>query len=115
MALSLTASAALTSAGPLTGNTNVQDKKDPLRAKAEQLEGVFLNTLMSQMFSSLDGKGMFSGGYAGKTWRSIEAEQYANQVASAGGVGLADDIMKSLLEVQQASQTASNATGAPQS
>ena len=113
MDMSLTASAALTSAGPLTQAAPASGKKDPLRAKAEQLEGVFLNTLVGQMFSSLDDKGMFSGGYATKTWRSIEAEQYSAKLAAGGGVGLADDIMKSLLEVQQAASAASpsNPTG----
>lgn len=75
-----------------------------LREKAEQLEGLFLNTLMSQMTESVNTDGMFGGGYAEETWRSMQAEQYASIVAGNGGVGLADQIMANLLSSQEAVQ-----------
>ncbi|HEY8596390.1 MAG TPA: rod-binding protein [Devosiaceae bacterium] len=100
----LTTSATLTAAGPLT--TGAPDANAPLREKARQLEGLFLNTLMSQMFSGIDTKGMFSGGFAEQTWRGIQAEQMASEVATAGGIGLADNIMKQLLSVQEIQQSA---------
>lgn len=73
-----------------------------LRKQAQDLEGVFLNTLVSQMMSSIKTDGTFGGGYAEDTWRSMQSEQIANSIAHAGGVGLADDIMRSLLLNQQA-------------
>lgn len=87
-----------------TGKAPSAEVKSALREKAEELEGVFLNTLMSQMFSSIDARGAFGGGYAEETWRSMQAEQYASQIAQAGGVGLADQIMSSLLATQEAAQ-----------
>jgi flagellar protein FlgJ len=70
---------------------------DNARAKARELEGVFLNTLMSEMFSSVEAE----GGYAEETWRSMQAEQMAGAMAETGGIGLADDVLRSLIELQQ--------------
>lgn len=77
-----------------------------LRAQAEELEGVFLNTLMKEMFSSLhsDSEAM-GGGFGEDTWRGMQAEQMADAVAKAGGIGLADSIMGDLLKIQELSQT----------
>lgn len=89
-----------TSNAALQADASHQD----LRAKAEELEGVFLNTLMSQMFSSLDARGDFGGGYAEETWRGMQAEQVANAVSKAGGLGLADQIVANLLANQESNQ-----------
>lgn len=77
-----------------------------LRQQAQELEGIFLNTLMKEMFSSIktDTDSM-GGGAAEGTWRDMQAEQMADAVSKAGGVGLADSIMGDLLKIQEASQT----------
>jgi Rod binding domain-containing protein len=80
---------------------------DPLarmRAQAEELEGVFLNTLMKEMFSSIDTEGDFGGGFAEETWRGMQAEQLSASVAKAGGIGLADALMADLMALQEAAQ-----------
>ncbi len=78
--------------------------KTLLREKAEELEGLFLNTLMSQMTESVKTDGMFGGGYAEETWRSMQSEQYASMIAGNGGIGLADQIMQNLIANQEAVQ-----------
>jgi flagellar protein FlgJ len=72
--------------------------------QAKQLEGVFLNTLMKEMFSSIktDDKN-FGGGFGEETWRSMQAEQFAQSIADNGGAGLADQLMPTLLSMQEAS------------
>ena len=77
-----------------------------LKAQAQELEGIFLNTLMKEMFSSLhsDSDAM-GGGFAEDTWRDMQAEQMSDAVSKAGGIGLADDIMGDLLKIQEASQS----------
>ena len=77
-----------------------------LRAQAEELEGIFLNTLMKEMFASLhsDSKAM-GGGFAEDTWRDMQAEQMADAVSKAGGVGLADALMSDLLKIQELNQS----------
>jgi peptidoglycan hydrolase FlgJ len=76
-----------------------------LKAQAKELEGVFLNTLMKEMFSSVKGeKDLGGGGFGEDTWRDMQAEQMANTIADAGGIGLADALMGDLLKIQEASQ-----------
>jgi flagellar protein FlgJ len=75
-----------------------------LRKEAKDLEGTFLNTLMSQMFNSIKTDGAFGGGFAEQTWRGMQSEQYASAMAQSGGIGLADQIMSNLLHVQEVAQ-----------
>lgn len=90
---------------PSAGAAKQYANMDKLRAKAEELEGVFLNTLMSEMFNSIDARGSFGGGYAEETWRSMQAEQYAEMMAENGGIGLADQIISTLIDQQEAAQS----------
>ena len=76
-----------------------------LYQQAKNLEGVFLNTLTSQMFSSIKTDGTFGGGFGEQTWRGMQSEQLADAMAKSGGVGLADQITRSLLDVQEAAQS----------
>ncbi|HUV32933.1 MAG TPA: rod-binding protein [Devosiaceae bacterium] len=70
------------------------------RRHAVQLEGLFLNTLLSEMLSSAQTDGPFGGGFAEETWRGMMAEQYATAFAEAGGIGLANAILSDLIANQ---------------
>ena len=76
-----------------------------LRAQAEELEGVFLNTLVKEMFSSLGKEGTTGSDFAQQTWRGMQAEQFASAMAQAGGIGLADELVRGLLDIQSAAST----------
>lgn len=84
-----------------------------LRQQAEELEGVFLHTLVKQMFSEIKTDGDFGGGFGEETWRSMQAEQLAQSMAQAGGIGLADQIMGDLIAFQEASQSTIPAQAVP--
>lgn len=74
-----------------------------MHRQAKDLEGVFLNTLMKEMFSSIKTDDQsFGGGFAEETWRGMQAEQFANAMADQGGIGLADQLMPTLLRLQEA-------------
>jgi flagellar protein FlgJ len=76
---------------------------EKLRKQAVELEGVFLNTLMKEMFSSIDtSETSFGGGFAEETWRGMQAEQFATALAEKGGIGLADQLLSDLLRLQEA-------------
>jgi flagellar protein FlgJ len=73
-----------------------------MHKQAMELEGVFLNTLMKEMFSSIDtSENSMGGGFAEETWRGMQAEQFANAMADKGGIGLADAMMADLLRLQE--------------
>ncbi len=76
--------------------------KANLREKAKGLEGVFLNTLTSTMFSTIKTDDEFGGGIGEDTWRGMQAEQMADAIAKSGGIGLADSVTRNLLDVQEA-------------
>jgi flagellar protein FlgJ len=79
--------------------------------QAKDYEGVFLNTLTKEMFSSVKSDDTDTGGgFAEDTWRGMQAEQFANILADQGGIGLAQQLMPTLLSLQEASQ--STAAGA---
>ena len=74
-----------------------------LHQQAKDLEGVFLNTLMKEMFSSVKTDDQnFGGGFAEETWRGMQAEQFSGAMADQGGIGLADQLMPTLLKLQEA-------------
>jgi flagellar protein FlgJ len=78
------------------------------REQAVELEGVFLNTLMKEMFASLGtDENVMGGGFAEETWRGMQAEQFADSVARAGGIGLADAIVADLLALQESTPASS--------
>ena len=78
-----------------------------LREQAKDLEGIFLNTLMKEMFSSLKtDESAMGGGFAEETWRGMQAEQMADVLARSGGVGLADALLPDLIAAQEAAQNA---------
>ncbi len=77
---------------------------DKLHKQAVDLEGVFLTTLMKEMFSTIKtDEANFGGGFAEETWRGMQAEQFAGALAQTGGIGLADQLMGDLLRLQEAS------------
>ncbi len=85
---------------------------DRFRQQAEELEGVFLNTLMKEMFSSIGtDEDSFGGGFAEQTWRGMQAEQMAGAMAASGGIGLADSLVADLLRQQEAALAPVNQTG----
>jgi flagellar protein FlgJ len=78
---------------------------DRLRGQAQDLEGVFLNTLVKEMFSGIKtDESNFGGGFAEETWRGMQAEQLSTDMAKSGGVGLADQVLGDLIQMQEATQ-----------
>ena len=97
----------MTNVVPAFTDTSKVDPRSPtylrLHQQAKDLESVFLATLTKEMFSSVktDDKS-FGGGFAEETWRGMQAEQFAGAMADQGGIGLADQLMPTLLRLQEA-------------
>jgi len=62
---------------------------------------VFLNSMISQMFTGIDGEGPFGGGPAVGVWRSFLTDEYAKTFARSGGIGIADHVYRSLIAQQE--------------
>ena len=74
------------------------------RAKAQEFEAMFLNSMFSEMTSGLKGEGPFGDTPGTGVWRSMLTEQYSKNFANAGGVGVARDVYRTLI-IQQAKTT----------
>jgi flagellar protein FlgJ len=72
------------------------------REQAQDFEAMFLNQMFSQMFTSMEGEGPFGGGKEVGIWRSFLTDEYAKSFAKKGGIGLADDVYRSLIQQQEA-------------
>jgi Rod binding domain-containing protein len=100
----------MTNAVPTLTRSSGIDPKSPaylrLHQQARDLESVFLTTLTKEMFSTVKTDDQnFGGGFAEETWRGMQAEQFAGAIAEQGGIGLADQLMPTLLKLQEAAQS----------
>ena len=71
------------------------------RAKAQEFEAMFLNSMFSQMTSGIKGDGPFGDTPGTGVWRSMLTEQYSKSFAKAGGVGISNEVYRTLI-LQQA-------------
>jgi len=74
------------------------------KATATDFEAMFLNQMFAQMTSGLKGEGPFGDTPGTGVWRSMLTEQYSKSFAKAGGVGISNDVFRSLI-MQQAGHT----------
>jgi flagellar protein FlgJ len=71
------------------------------KSTAQDFEAMFLNSMFSQMTSGLQGEGPFGNTPGTGVWRSMLTEQYSKSFAKAGGVGISNDVFRTLI-LQQA-------------
>jgi Rod binding domain-containing protein len=81
-----------------------QKTNDPVAAKkaAQSFEGVFITQFLSSMFEGISTDGPFGGGEGEQMFRSLMVDQYAKQIETQGGFGLAKSVQSELLRTQEA-------------
>jgi Rod binding domain-containing protein len=77
--------------------------KAKAKEAAQNFEAVFLNSMFENMFTGIDGEGPFGGSGATGVWRSMLTDQFARNIAKAGGIGIAAHVYQSLLAQQEIS------------
>lgn len=87
----------LSSLPPLHG----EGDRNRLRRTAQDFEASFLAQMLKPMFETLSTDGLFGGGQAEETWRGFQVEAMAKQIARAGGVGLADQVLAEMIRMQE--------------
>ncbi len=70
------------------------------RQVAEEFEGTFISALVDTMFSGIETDGPFGGGQAEGMFRSMLNQEYAKVMTGSGGLGLADNILDSIIRLQ---------------
>ena len=82
------------------------------KATATDFEAMFLNSMFSQMMSGVKGEGPFGDTPGTGVWRSMLTEQYSKNFAKAGGVGISDDVFRTLIMQQAKSSNSNSNSGA---
>jgi len=89
------------STAPGGGRRPGSEIPDEIRRAAEEFESVFLSEMLAPMFESLDTDGLGGGGSGEQIFRPMLVERYAESISRAGGVGIADSIMRELMRLQE--------------
>lgn len=86
-----------------TANAAKNAAPDKLRQAAEDFEAVFLSQMLQPMFETVPQDGPFSGGSSEKIYRSMMVEETGKAIAANGGIGIADNVYRELLKIQEQS------------
>jgi Rod binding domain-containing protein len=73
------------------------------KAAAADFEAVFLQTMVEEMFAGIGEEGPLGGGEAGGAWRGLLVQEYAKGISQAGGIGIADNVFREILSLQEGS------------
>ena len=71
---------------------------------AQEFEAVFIGQMLSTMFEGIKTDGPFGGGPAESIFRSMMIDQYSKTIAGQGGFGLADQVKREILRLQEANE-----------
>ena len=71
---------------------------------AKQFEASFLSQMFSHMFESVETDQLFGGGHGEEMFRSMLVDEYSKQVVKHGGIGVAENVMRTMI-AQQESQS----------
>ena len=70
---------------------------DKMRAQAQDFETVFVSSMLQHMFTGIGNDGPLGNGPGVGVWRSMLTEQFAKSLVKSGGLGIADQVYKSML------------------
>jgi len=72
-----------------------------MRDAAQEFEAVFISQMMKPMFEGLSTEAPFGGGQAEEMYRSLMIDEYGKTIAKSGGIGIADQVMREMLQMQE--------------
>jgi len=78
--------------------------EDAMRKTAKEFEAMYLAQMLRPMFEGIEAEAPFGGGQAENMWKSLQIDEYGKAIADAGGIGLADAVVREMIMLQEASQ-----------
>ncbi len=92
---------------PTTNTTALAKEKNAAKIEetAENFEAFFITRMMETMFEGISTDGVFGGGHAEKIYRSMLLDEYGKVMAKTGRIGIKQDIMRSIIEMQERETT----------
>jgi Rod binding domain-containing protein len=92
---------------PAIGSHNIAD---PKKAAAD-FETFFASQMLEQMFADVKTDSLFGGGHGEEMFRSVLLDSYAKQIGAKGSLGIAKQVMHSLM-AQEVGQPGAGQPGA---
>jgi Rod binding domain-containing protein len=87
-----------------TQKTLSPEQIEKTRKSAQDFEAMALGEMLKPMFNTVDtSKGLFGGGVGEATWKPMMVEEMAKSIAQNGGVGIANEVLKEMLRIQETS------------
>lgn len=80
-----------------------QSPPDELRRVAQEFEAVFIAQMLAPMFEGLQTDGLGGGGIGEEIFRPMLIDRYAEALSHAGGIGIADSVVRELMRLQESS------------
>lgn len=74
------------------------------RAVGEEFEAFVISSFAESMFSGVPTDGPFGGGHGEQVFRSLLIQEYGKEMSKAGGIGLADQVTREMLKMQEVQQ-----------
>ena len=74
---------------------------DEAQRVGREFEQMFLSQMLQPMFEGIEPDKNFGGGYAEKTMRSLQLDEFAKGMAKSGGIGLSNAIARDIIRMQE--------------
>lgn len=87
-------SASLNARMPATANEAVAERT------GREFEAMFLSQMLQPMFETVETNAMFGGGPGEDAFKGLLVDEYGKMIAKSGGVGIADQVKRQILEFQ---------------
>lgn len=76
---------------------------ETMQKTAQDFEAFYLGQMLQPMFANIEAAEPFNGGPGGKIWRQMQVDEFGKAIARSGGVGIADMVMRQMIEMQEGS------------
>jgi Rod binding domain-containing protein len=93
---------------PTTANEAVAERT------GREFEAMFLSQMLQPMFETVKTNDMFGGGAGEDAFKGILVDEYGKMIAKAGGVGIADQVKRQILDFQARQEAGKQIAAAPQ-
>jgi len=76
---------------------------------AEKFEAFFISQMMEHMTAGIETNPLFGGGHGEEMWKSMLNQEYGKEIAKSNRLGITDQVMSSMLKMQEQRDAASQA------
>ncbi len=89
-------------AAPTATAPRAASTADDAQRVGREFESMFLSQMLSPMFETIGTDGPFGGGHGEQMFRSLLVEEVGKKLARSGGIGIADQVAREVLRLQEA-------------